>query len=108
MCSLSPLWFKSERRDPSVDVVADMARLFVGNFDFEHELAGVQRSTAAALSDRQVPLWIPVAAADDLVLTTSPFAPEDFPDLLALDWPLPRFVTPAELPSPPPHCELVP
>ena len=71
MCSLSPLWFKSERRDPSVDVVADMARLFVGNFDFEHELAGVQRSTAAALSDRQVPLWIPVAAADDLVLTTS-------------------------------------
>lgn len=45
-----------------------MSRLFVGNFDFEHELAGVHRPAAARLSKDLSACWLAVATEEDAVL----------------------------------------
>lgn len=45
-----------------------MSRLFVGNFDFEHELAGVHRPAAAKLSQDLSACWLALAGEDDAIL----------------------------------------
>ncbi len=84
-----------------------MPRIFLGNFDFEHELAryGGKVSPAipaAAARVRKVfggPAgsdlswgWLAIAAADDFILSPAHIDPHDFAPLAKLGLPLPRFV----------------
>ena len=75
-----------------------LARLFIGNFAFEHELAGrPPEFIAAKQSVRQVLCslsagWIAIAEPPDVILTPEPIEAEDFEELDRLARALPRFV----------------
>jgi hypothetical protein len=100
-----------------------MHRIFLGNFNFEHELARAAGATAPPKPDSAAGarlaagslidpdrfwIWLSIADADDLLLAPPDVNEADFPDLVALGLPLPRFVP--DLPSRHSHpaLELVP
>lgn len=73
-----------------------VSRIFLGNFNFEHELApaphgGTDRAAHIAGSDRDW-AWVAIAKRDDIVLTESQFAAVDFSELAELGLPIPHFV----------------
>jgi hypothetical protein len=80
-----------------------MPRIFLGNFDFEHELASVGGALLrpAAPRERQHAddkradarswVWMAIAEADDIVLTASKIEAADFDPLVELGLPVPRF-----------------
>jgi hypothetical protein len=82
-----------------------LARVFLGNFEFEYELAspdrrpgswpGAVRAARRALSTA----WVALAGTDDFVLTDVLPQRDELADLANLGWPIPRFVTdPGEIP----------
>ncbi|MGQ0634704.1 MAG: hypothetical protein ACT4QC_08840 [Planctomycetaceae bacterium] len=91
-----------------------MPRFFLGNFEFEYELAaagGVRQQVPKAVRAMSAALasaWIGFADPGDYVLATRPFSEEDFPDLTRIGVALPQFVT--RLDEVPASCdvELVP
>ena len=95
-----------------------MARIFLGNFDFEHDLAGssgplavrrsiTDRDAGVAGSDRGG-VWVAIAEADDVVLTQAEIAAADFSPLAELGLPIPRFWRSAGDTGPIPRARLVP
>jgi len=72
--------------------------LFIGNFEFEHELAGRSPAQGAAGSRIRLAVrglaaaWVSLAEPDDVVLTPEAILPADFQELEDLGRPLPRFV----------------
>lgn len=78
-----------------------MTRIFLGNFDFEHDLAAAgdtraPRHSGTGLapepsgSDRSW-TWLAIAERDDVVLTAAAIAQADFSPLADLGLPIPRF-----------------
>jgi hypothetical protein len=80
-----------------------MPRVFLGNFDFEHELTnGPDRSRPGSAGRPVIPqdapgsdlawAWTAIAEADDTILTCGEISPGEFGDLVRLGLPIPRFV----------------
>lgn len=84
-----------------------MPRLFFGNFDFEHELAGLEDAKAARADDilggrrrtegRQTRAelawaWVAIAEADDFVVAPAEIRPDEFAALAELGVPIPQFL----------------
>lgn len=75
-----------------------MSRLFLGNFEFEHELAG--RTPDHGVSGSRVrqavrglaAAWVAIAEPEDMILTPDPVLPGDLEELESLGRRLPRFV----------------
>jgi len=78
-----------------------VSRIFVGNFDFEHELAAesgtcalrdgpVTRTVEPAASDRDW-AWLAIAQAGDVVFTADKIDKADFSQLAKLGLPIPDF-----------------
>jgi hypothetical protein len=86
-------------------------RVFVGNFDFEHELAGgqTQRSlNVQSISADLASAWVAVAEADDLIWSPTGVPTFDFREWQARSGVVPRFIA-AECDLPRgPDWELVP
>lgn len=77
-----------------------MPRVFVGNFDFENELAGGspagQLSTAArSVTAVLASAWLGMAEKSDFVLSPETISADAFPDWSDLGFDVPRFVTDA-------------
>ncbi|MSR56326.1 MAG: hypothetical protein EXS05_01465 [Planctomycetaceae bacterium] len=76
-----------------------MPRIFVGNFDFEHELAASDKGRvftarkAQQVSQALATAWIAIANPDDVVVTTDRVEFNDFAALAALGLAPPRFVS---------------
>ena len=79
-----------------------MSRIFLGNFNFEHELAaasdlralphsGTDRAAELLGSDRNW-AWISIAEPEDIVLTDAEIVAADFSQLAKLGLPIPRFM----------------
>jgi hypothetical protein len=94
-----------------------MPRLFVGNFDFEHELANglsagtaTPTSPAAALRVTEAfsSVWVALAESADVVLSSQDIGRADFADLEELGATLPRFVQDLAQIERGPTWELVP
>ena len=95
-----------------------VSRIFLGNFNFEHDLADSsgtlaerhsRQSRAGELvgSDRNW-AWVSIAQTDDVVLTAAEIAAADFLQLAELGLPIPRFVASAGQTVPIPNARLVP
>lgn len=94
-----------------------MAKLFVGNFDFEHELAAEsagesspQSSPPAArrIASTLASVWLPLAAPTDLILSEEETSSVDFTDLREWGLSLPQFVVRLADVASGPQVELVP
>ncbi|MBS0265104.1 MAG: hypothetical protein JSS02_24445 [Planctomycetes bacterium] len=101
-----------------------MSRIFLGNFDFEHELAtlptpairaqslgGTSKSKsgrAGRFAAERACAWLAWAQPGDVILADRRFTAADFPDLAQAGWPIPQFCSDVdELPAGP-DWELVP
>jgi hypothetical protein len=83
-----------------------VSRIFLGNFDFEHELAGFGATgalphfgpgrTAAPTGWDRDWAWVAIAQPGDVVLTKSEIDSADFSHLADMGLPIPRFVDPSE------------
>lgn len=72
-----------------------MPRIFVGNFDFEHELTSGRRELSRdvqKLAADLVSAWLSVADMDDVIWSPTGVPAFDFRDLQSRGWELPRFV----------------
>lgn len=83
-----------------------MTRIFLGNFNFEHELAADRPAGTGTGgwtgptndTDRQIhaslaTAWVAIARANDLVVTADSMGDVAFSELAALGWPVPQFAT---------------
>lgn len=73
-----------------------MPRVFVGNFDFEHELTSGRRELsrdAKKLALDLVSAWVSIADADDAVWSPAGIPNFDFHDLKCRGFQIPRFVS---------------
>jgi hypothetical protein len=75
-----------------------LPRIFIGNFDFEHELAARSvtptgaRAVVQQVSSELARAWVAVAEEDDIVLASGPIDRAEFADLAAAGAAVPRFV----------------
>jgi hypothetical protein len=101
----------------------DMPRVFLGNYDFEHELARYQADASPAIPAAAARVrkafggpagsdlswsWISVAAADDVVIAPGHIDGRDFNPLSDLGLPIPRFVSECGVLDELPDATLVP
>ena len=73
-----------------------MPRVFVGNFNFEHELASGRRELsceAKMVSADLVSAWLSIAEPEDLIWTPTGIPSFEFRDLINLGYRLPRFIS---------------
>jgi hypothetical protein len=80
-----------------------LPRIFIGNFEFEHDLAaateiragtraGSRAGSRAIVPPARARAWIAVAAADDVVLADESIDPAEFAEYIAASGAVPRFV----------------
>lgn len=85
-----------------------MPRIFLGNFDFEHELAGLRSEQTVLDVMSRAPgsgrppqadrnwVWTAIAEADDVVVTNEPINKADLAPLARVGMQIPRFCPPGE------------
>src|SRR5437870_4819573 len=101
------LSWHARRWAPTIRYNYGMPRIFLGNFDFERELARsagdmslvvaraaglVQKAYGGPIGPDFFWAWLPIADPDDLIVAPCRIDPSDFAPLAELGLPTPQFV----------------